>query len=363
MKSAVDTVLSLARPELRALKAYEHARWDPTLERLHANESPWPPAGMPGAALNRYPEPQPTELVSALAKRYGVNAEQVLVARGSDEGIDLLTRAFCPSGQSSVIVCPPTFGMYAVAARIQGAQVIEIPLDADFQPNTEAIASALNDQTRIVWVCSPNNPTGNLIERRRLDTLLNLTVGRALLVIDEAYGEFAPEASLVAKINSSPHLVILRTLSKAAALAGARVGSVLAHPEVIALLRKLIPPYALPSLSIDAALASQSPAARAVEHSRITQLIEERDRLVAQLNALRASRGVVRRVWPSAANFVLVELADRAPILQRLSAAGLLVRDVGGRAGLGEALRITVGTRDQNDRLLATLRSENQSDP
>lgn len=363
MNSAVDTVLALARPELRVLKAYEHARWDPSLERLHANESPWIAAGTPDAALNRYPEPQPAALIAALAQRYGARQEQLLVGRGSDEGIDLLTRAFCASGRSNVIVCPPTFGMYTVAARIQGAQVIEILLDTEFQPDVDAIASALNDQTRIVWLCSPNNPTGNLIERRRLDALLHLTAGRALLVIDEAYGEFASDATLIPEINHWPHLVILRTLSKAAALAGARVGAVLAHPELITLLRKLIPPYALPSPSIDAALASLSPAAGAVERSRIKQLIAERDRLIAQLNGLRASGGVVRRVWPSVANFVLVELIDRTRTLTRLGAAGLLVRDVGGRAGLGEVLRITVGTREQNDRLLATLRTENHSDP
>jgi histidinol-phosphate aminotransferase len=182
-----------------------------------------------------------------------------------------------------------------------------------------------------------------------------MTAGRSLLVIDEAYGEFAPQASLIPELGRVPHLVILRTMSKAAALAGARVGTVIAHPRLIALLRKLIPPYALPAPSIVAALDCLTPAAIAIERERIAQLIAERYRLARALGDLASRSALVRRIWSSDANFLLVEFEDRARAFTRLSAAGLLVRDVGGRAGLGEVLRITVGTRAQNDRVIAHL--------
>jgi histidinol-phosphate aminotransferase len=344
--------LRLARPEILALQPYSHAAWDPRLERLHANESPWRvPCDDSAAGLNRYPEPQPRELVVALAALYGVAAAQLLVGRGSDEAIDLLTRAFCAAGRDAVIVCPPTFGMYAVAARIQGAAVTSVPLnrDAGYGLDLPALLAALSPTTKLVYLCTPNNPTGNELAEAQVLAVLQACEGRALVVVDEAYGEYAAHPGYAARLAEFPHLVVLKTLSKAHGLAGARVGSLLASPAIVALLRKIIPPYAMAQPTVEAALKALQPAAQAVARSRVAATIAERVRLAAGLVALPA----VRRVWPSAANFLLVEFRDAGAALDAIAAAGLLVRDLRGQ--LEGALRLTVGTPEQNERLLRSL--------
>ncbi|HEX4050729.1 MAG TPA: histidinol-phosphate transaminase [Steroidobacteraceae bacterium] len=346
----------LARPEIRALRAYEHAVWEPGLTRLHANELPWRAASDSSQeGLNRYPEPHPHALTAALADFYGVPAAQVLVGRGSDEAIDLLIRSYCRAGQDAVLICPPTFGMYAVAARIQGAHVIEQPLqrEADWAPEMAALRSvALSSrELRLIFLCSPNNPTGNRLDGTQILALARALEGRALLVVDEAYVEFAQGPSLLEHVANTPGLVVLRTLSKAHGLAGARCGVAIAQQEIIALLRKVIQPYAITQLTIEAVMAALTPAARSRTAERIATLRAERARLAA---GLLATRGV-QRVWPSEANFLLVEFADAGEALERTHRAQLLVRDLRGTRGLGEALRISVGSPEQNDQLLASL--------
>ena len=345
--------LRLARPDILALRPYSHASWNPSLERLHANELPWRvPGDVSQAGLNRYPEPQPGALVECLAALYGVRAEQLLVGRGSDEGIDLLTRAFCRAGQDAVLVCPPTFGMYAVAARIQGAGVVEVPLDAarGFALDVDGIEARLGE-VRLVYLCTPNNPTGNALERSAIEQVVRAAAGRALVVIDEAYAEFCSEPSWATRIDDQPHVVVLRTLSKAHGLAGARIGSVLAAPQVVALLRRIIPPYALAQPTVEAALAALTPAQLDIMRVRRDDILRERDRVAHAL----AGRNCVRRVLPSAANFVLVEFVDARAALRAIMAAGLIVRDFRGLPGVGEALRITIGSPEQNTRMLDSL--------
>ena len=350
----MSDVLALARPEIRALSPYSHAAWQPGLVRLHANENPWRDESDSSASgLNRYPEPQPAELLARIASLYGVSPAQVLVGRGSDEGIDLLVRAFCAAGRDRVLVCPPTFGMYRVAAAIQGAGVVEVPLDRSrgFAIDAGAIAAALGPGLKIVFLCSPNNPTGNLQDPGALERVLEACVDRALVVVDEAYAEFAPGASVVPWLSSHPHLVILRTLSKAYGLAGARLGAVLAAPEVVGLLRRMIPPYALTVPTIEAALAALDPAGLARCRDRVAALVAERARLAAALSELP----LVVRVWPSDANFLLVECEDAGRLLEAGVRGGLLVRDMRRQPGLERCLRITVGTPDENSRLIAAL--------
>lgn len=345
--------LRLARPDILALQPYAHASWNPSLERLHANELPWRvPGDASQAGLNRYPEPQPGALVERLAALYGVRTEQLLVGRGSDEGIDLLTRAFCRAGVDAVMVCPPTFGMYAVAARIQGAAVIEVPLDATrgFALDVDAIAARL-DEVRLVYLCTPNNPTGNALEQAAIEKVVHAATDRALVVIDEAYAEFCSEPSWATRIDDQPHVVVLRTLSKAHGLAGARIGSVLAAPQVVALLRRIIPPYALAQPTVEAAMAALTPAQLDIMQVRRDDIVRERERVVISL----AAKGCVRRVLPSAANFVLVEFHEARTALQAIMAAGLIVRDFRGLQGVGEALRITIGSPEQNTRMLDSL--------
>jgi histidinol-phosphate aminotransferase len=350
----VSWLSDLARAEIRELTAYQHASWEPGLVRLHANELPWrAPLDSSEAGLNRYPEPHPHELAARLAALYGVGVEWVLPGRGSDEAIDLLTRSYCRAGVDAVLITPPTFGMYSVAARIQGAAVIAVPLrrERQFALDATAVLAAMTPRVKLVYLCSPNNPTGNLLDRGAILELARALTGRALLVIDEAYVEFSETASLVTELATHPALVVLRTLSKAYGLAGARCGVVLAQPEIIALLQKVIQPYAVTQLSIEAVLRTLQPESMAVAAQRVAGIIAERNTLA---RALGAQRGTIR-VWPSAANFLLVDFADAAATLARSRAAGLLLRDLRVNAALPQALRISVGSPEQNQQLLASL--------
>jgi histidinol-phosphate aminotransferase len=347
-------ITALARPEIQALQPYQHARWEPGLERLHANELPWrAPLDTSEAGLNRYPEPHPRQLAARLAAHYEVGAGSVLPCRGSDEAIDLLTRAYCRDGTDAVLVTPPTFGMYSLAARIQGATVIEVPLrrEAGYGLEPAALLAAVTPAVKLVYLCSPNNPTGNLLKRADLLALAHALQGRALLVVDEAYLEFSGAPSLSAELGAHPGLVVLRTLSKAYALAGARCGVLLAHAEIVALLQRIIPPYAITQMTIEIVLRALQPDSLGVVGERIGALVRERERLATAL-ALR--RGV-RRVWPSAANFLLVDFEDAGAALARARAVGLLLRDLRSAPTLAQSLRISVGTPEQNERLLAGL--------
>ena len=351
----MNWLTEIARPEIRALKAYQHAVWEPGLIRLHANELPWRAAGDASiAGLNRYPEPHPHQLTAALAHFYGVGPEMLLAGRGSDELIDLLIRSYCRAGQDAVIICPPTFGMYGVAARIQGARVLEVPLqrDAGYRFDPGVLGERRDPGVKLVFLCSPNNPTGNRLDSEAILGLARALEGRALVVVDEAYVEFADGPSLTAAISDHPGMVVLRTLSKAHGLAGARCGALLGHAAVVALLRKVIQPYAVTQLTIEAVFRALEPAALEQSRGRAATLRAERARVAA---ALTGSHGVLK-VWPSDANFLLVEFQDAAAILQRTHAAGLLVRDMRAAAGLARALRISIGSPEQNDWLLASVR-------
>jgi histidinol-phosphate aminotransferase len=345
-------ILALARPDIVALKAYSHASWDPAFERLHANELPWrAETDRTLAGLNRYPEPHPHVLAQRLAALYGVPVEKLLPGRGSDESIDLLLRGFCRAGVDNVVICPPTFGMYAVAARIQGAEVREVPLLAarGFALDTAGVLAACDANTKIVFLCSPNNPTGNAMEPAAIERLLVTLANRSLVVVDEAYIEFSGDASLTAALTRFPNLVVLRTLSKAFGLAGARVGSLIAAAEIVALLAKVIPPYSIPQLTIEAVLATLAEPQLAIQLERVAQIRAERERLRAALANCKA----VQKIWPSVANFLLVDFADAEAVLGAARSAKLLIRDM--RNVSPRSLRISVGSPEQNDRLIRSI--------
>jgi histidinol-phosphate aminotransferase len=348
----VNPVLALARPDILELQAYQHAAWDPSLERMHANEMPWRAQGdNTSAGLNRYPEPQPHALVERMATLYGVPPANVLVGRGSDEAIDLLVRAFCRAGEDSVVITPPTFGFYKVAARIQGAGVIEAPLSRDgFALDVPAVLEA-GRRARIVFLCSPNNPTGNLLDEDGMLRLCRELDTQALVCVDEAYLEFTDRPGLAPRLAEFPNLVVLRTLSKAYALAGARLGTLIADAGIVGLLRRIIPPYAIPSSTVEQVLALTEAPQRAMAAARIRTLLEERARAAARLGGMDC----VAKVHPSDANFLLVEFRDAARALEAGKAAGLMVRDFSRAPGLANCLRISIGTPAQNERLLAAL--------
>ncbi|MFC5569276.1 histidinol-phosphate transaminase [Lysobacter yangpyeongensis] len=350
-------VLDLVRPDLRDFAGYRSARSD-TLQGtvwLNANESPWPNPADADALLRRYPDPQPARLRETLADLYGCQPSQLLAGRGSDEGIDLLLRALCRPGLDTVIITTPTFGMYAVCARLHGTRVIDVPLredDGGFSCDFDAVADAAERaDARIVFLCSPGNPGGNLLPLEAIASLARRLAGRAAVVVDEAYIEFADAPSATTLLASLPNIAVLRTLSKAHALAAARIGAVIADAKLIAVLRRCQAPYPLPAPCVEAAMEALAPPARARTKDRIARTIGERSRLQDALTKLPT----VKRVLPSHANFVLIRCVDAESAFAALLAAGIVVRDLRAQPGLGDALRISIGTPEQNDRVLAAL--------
>ncbi len=347
-----DPVLALVRPEILALTPYSSARKEASGGKvwLDANENPSTPhAGAP--RLNRYPEPQPAEVVARLASLYGVKPDRILVTRGSDEGIDLLLRAFCRAGQDSILFTPPTYGMYSVAAAIQGARVVTVPLvrEKDFALDADAVLRAVTAETKLVFLCSPNNPTGQLLDRDAVLKVVTALAARAVVVVDEAYAEFSTEPSLVQELDANPNLVVLRTLSKAYGLAGARVGVTLASPALVGVLQKIIAPYPISAPVVRAALDALTPAGISAARQSALDLVGERRRLTVALVKLPH----VRKIWPSDANFLLVEVTDSARVMNIARAAGLVIRDRS--KDVPNTVRITVGTRVENDFALETL--------
>jgi len=352
------SVLDLARADLRDFAGYASARRAAVSGHvwLNANESPWAsPADAGGLALNRYPEPQPSALRERLAALYEVAPECLLISRGSDEGIDLLVRAFCRAGVDGIVTASPTFGMYAVCARVQGAAVIDVPLreqEGAWSLDVAAVLDAVAAKSvKLVFLCSPANPTGQAMPLAEIRDLAGALRGRAALVVDEAYGEFSPVASATRLLPEFDNLVVLRTLSKAYALAGARVGAVIADAAVIALLRNLMAPYPVPAPCAALALAALMPEAVAMAQRRLAITLSERQRVELALAALPG----VRRVYPSSGNYLLARFDDPGAVFARLLAVGVVVRDMRANAALSDALRISIGSPAENDALLAAL--------
>ena len=352
-------ILELVRPDLRGFAGYSSARragvsgsiW------LNANESAWRNPADAGLGANRYPDPQPAALRQRLATLYGVRPEEVLVGRGSDEAIDLLVRALCRPGQDAVVVAPPVFGMYAVSARLQGAPLVEVPLRdgaGGFECDLDAMASAaVNSGAKLVFVCSPANPTGQAVAPAELLALARRLAGRALVVVDEAYGEYSDQPSIAGEIASQPNLAVLRTLSKAHALAAARIGCLLADPALVAVLRNCQAPYPLPSPCVQLALAGLSEPALGATRERVQAVRAERERLRVAL----AEAPGVRRVYPSQGNYLLARFDDAGAAFARLLEAGVVVRDMRASPQLGDALRISIGRPEENDAVLAALQA------
>jgi histidinol-phosphate aminotransferase len=351
------TVQALLRDDLRDFGGYKSARSEALTGSvwLNANESAWPNPADAEGRLRRYPQPQPEALCARLAQLYGVAPAQLLVGRGSDEGIDLLVRAFCAPGRGRIVVAPPVFGMYAVCARLHGAAIVDVPLRdgeaglcADLQEMGDA---ALEHNASLLFLCSPGNPSGELLRLPDIAALAQRLRGRCLVIVDEAYIEYANAPSATALLADHDNIAVLRTLSKAHALAAARVGCVLAAPALIEALRRCQAPYPLPQPVVEAALSALAPHALALTCSRMEAVREARARLA---DGLRASPGV-KRVYPSAGNFLLVRFADADAAFAALLAAGVVVRDMRAMPQLGDALRISVGSAEECRRVLAAL--------
>ncbi len=347
-------VEQIARPEIAALNPYA-ARGGAIADALllDANENPWAPPGATGP-WNRYPPQQPPALVARLAALYAVQQKQILLTRGADEAIDLLVRATCRAGKDAVLVTPPTFGLYAIAAQVQDAKTIAVPLDGQFNIQPDAIIEAVQQNpVKLIFLCTPNNPTGNVIAANDVLRIAR-SCPRSLVIADEAYIEFAGAESLSNAIGDVPNLVVLRTLSKAYGLAGARLGALLADAAVIALVRKILPPYPLPTPVITAVTQALAPVNMAIFEERMALVQAERTRVS---NGLCRS-AFVDHVWPSAANFVLIRLRKRSGMMKRLKALGIHVRDF---SSLDDGMvRVSIGKPEENDALLAAFGIEGE---
>jgi histidinol-phosphate aminotransferase len=349
-------IRALARPEIVAMKPYESARNSADADGilLNANEAPLPLLeGATGTALNRYPPPQPAALRSRMAELYQVPEDQVLVTRGSDEGIDLLTRVFCTAGKSSIIECPPCFGMYRIAANIQGAAVESAPRNTDLSVNVQELCETIQstDSARLVFLTSPNNPTGDLLARDALEQVMEVARDKALVVLDEAYIEFCEAESAANLVATYPNLVVLRTLSKAWAAAGLRCGTVIANPDVIDLLQRVMAPYPLSAPAIDMAMECTTGPSIERQREMLNLICQQKSRLLAFLE----NQSWVQAIWPGEANFVLLRVPDAPELVVFCAKNGVKIRDFSTTPMLENCVRVSIGSESEMTALKKTL--------
>ncbi|MES2827882.1 MAG: histidinol-phosphate transaminase [Bacteroidota bacterium] len=341
---------NLQRENIKNLKPYSTARDEYKGQAsvfLDANENSY---GSPlGKNYNRYPDPLQLDLKDAISKIKGVPIENTFLGNGSDEAIDLLYRAFCEPGKDNVVILPPTYGMYEVSAGINNVEIRKVNLLANFQLDLEGIAEAIDENTKLIFICSPNNPTGNSINRTDIETILANFNG--LVVIDEAYINYAKQRTFIQELTEYPNLVVMQTFSKAWGLAALRLGMAFAARPVIDILNKVKPPYNINQATQDIALEALGNIAQVNDWIKIT--VEQREQLSKDLAGLE----MVKKVYPSDANFILVELDEPVQTYNTLVEEGIIVRDRSKVTLCEGCLRITIGTAQENETLLAALKN------
>jgi histidinol-phosphate aminotransferase len=340
-------IKELIRENIKSLQPYSSAR-DEFKEMssafifLDANENPFE------SGLNRYPDPQQNLVKEALSKIKGVSKEQILLGNGSDEVLDLIFRVFCEPREDSVIVLPPTYGMYKVLAKMNDIKLITIPLLDNFQPNIKEVVKVQNSNTKVLFLCSPNNPTANSFDANIIETLLNEFNG--IVVIDEAYIDFSIEDSWLARLDEFPNLIVTQTLSKAYGLAGIRLGMCYASQEIISILNKIKPPYNVNQLTQDVALKALLNTGEV--NNQITAITSERNQLIKDLEKL----DIVDKVYASDTNFLLVKVDNATLRYDQLLNKGIVVRNRSNQMLCENCLRFTIGTKDENEKLITTLK-------
>lgn len=360
----MSDILSLIREDLRDFAGYSSAAKEASgmapAFKLDANESPWPPFGSVAALcpVQSYAENQPLALRQRLAAVWGIDQDEILLTTGSDQGIDALIRLFCRAGQDSILVCPPTFSMYEVYATLQGARTLSVPLDQSGKLDLTGIKKTADKTTKLVFIPAPNAPTGRLMDRGDILALCKALEGQSIVVVDEAYAEFSdcPDGFLL-DLNTITNLVILRTLSKAYALAGERVGCVIAPKKLIVTLRAIVPPYPLAQSAIRAALDVLSPCGLAQSEQYRTTIKLERERM----RTLLSSAEGVRDIYPSQGNFLLLLTNDATAFLRRLARFDIRARNMD--AQIKGAVRLTISSPEGNNLVLKALGVEVAEEP
>jgi len=337
-------MIHLARKNIQNLKPYSSARHEfkgTAKVYLDANESPF------NNGMNRYPDPMQWKVKTPLARIKKVKPENIFLGNGSDEPIDLLMRIFCEPGIDNIITLPPTYGMYQVSADINNVEVRKVNLTPDYQLDVDAILAAVDDYSKILFICSPNNPTGNSIDRADIETLVQQFKG--VVVIDEAYIDFSSEESCIDFIETYPNVVILQTFSKAWGMANIRLGKAFSNTEIIGLLNKVKPPYNISELTQKAALLAFKHRDKVRE--AVATILRERSRLEDNLSRY----DFVEEVYPSDANFILAKVQAPKKLYDFLVTRGIIVRDRSTVTLCGGCLRFTVGQPTENDSLIAAL--------
>jgi histidinol-phosphate aminotransferase len=340
-------ISALVRMNILQMKPYTSARDEYSGAAkvfMDANENPF------NSPLNRYPDPRQGELKKQIAGIKGISPEHLFLGNGSDEGIDLLFRVFCEPSRDNVITVDPTYGMYGVCAEIQGVERRSVLLNPDFSLDPEKVLQAMDQQTKLVFLCSPNNPTSNSYDRGALLSILDRA--GCLVVVDEAYIDFSRGPGLLDLVPGKKNLVVLQTLSKAWGLAGIRLGMLFAHPQLVGYLSKVKYPYNINRLTIDAALKALHEDGEK-RRGWIAQILEERSHMTAQLERLP----FVRQVFPSDANFLLVRVGDPAGVYHFLLNKGIIVRNRSTVPLCRGCLRVTIGTKDENLALVEALKT------
>ena len=340
-------IKDLIRENIKSLEAYSSARdefkaMSSELVFIDANENPF------DTGLNRYPDPQQTLVKEALSKLKGISEEQILLGNGSDEVLDLIFRVFCEPRVDNVIVLPPTYGMYEVLANTNAIELVKIPLVENFQPNVKEIIKGQDAKTKLLFLCSPNNPTANSFDANKIETLIKEFNG--IVVIDEAYIDFSIEDSWLCRLDEFPNLIVTQTLSKAYGLASIRLGICYASKEIISILNKIKPPYNVNQLTQDVAL--QSLFNQEKVKNEIAIIISERNQLIRDLQNVE----IVEKVYPSDANFLLVQVDDATLRYKQLVKLGIIARNRTTQILCDNCLRFTVGTPDENKKLINTLK-------
>ena len=346
-----------ARPEILAMGGYVSAR---SIEKsttgtifLDANECAFEP--FVGAHnLSRYPEQQPVALQDAICRWLDVSSRHITITRGADEAIDCLVRAFCVPGRDNIVICPPTFAMYAQSATLQNAEVREARLDNKFDLDVKLIKQNTDKNTKIIFVCSPNNPTANLMTRARILQLCADYADTALIVVDETYVEFADSESVIPCLDAHANLVVLRTLSKSHAAAGLRCGVAVARSDVTGLLQKVLAPYPLAQPVVDAALTILSAPSQAVLAAKRRDIVARRKEVVA---ALAACPDIVE-LLPSDANYLLVRVKDAADLCNKCRNSGIILRNQSHQPGLENSVRVSIGSHEEMQAFIALIKGE-----
>lgn len=329
----------LVRKNIQNLKPYSSAR-----DEFKGNESVFLDANEnPFGKLNRYPDPYQLQLKTLLSNEKNIAAENIFVGNGSDEVIDLTMRIFCEPGQDKILICPPTYGMYEVTANINNIGIIKVPLTKNFRLNIPEILANLAD-VKIIFICSPNNPTGNSLEN--IDILVQNFKG--IIFVDEAYIDFSQQDSFLSKLTDYPNLIVSQTFSKAWGLAGARVGLAFANKEIIRLLNRVKPPYNVSQLNQQAAIETLKN--KPLFERNLTTILAEREKLITALNQLLN----IKTIYPTDANFLLVELDNATEVYERLVKQKIITRNRS--SVIPDTIRITVGTAEENELLINELK-------